>query len=191
MSRIIAGTARGRRLAVPAGGSTRPTSDRTREGLFSTLESLWGELTGASVLDLYAGSGAVGLEAASRGARRVVLVERDAKALRAIRANVATLGLSGVEIRDQKVEALVAGTPDAAFDVALCAPFDIVFLDPPYADPVDAVLARVAGGGWLADDAVVCVERASRDGVLDWPAGIEPERSRKYGDSTLWYGRRS
>jgi 16S rRNA (guanine966-N2)-methyltransferase len=166
---------------MPTGTATRPTSDRTREGLFSTLTSLRGELHRASFLDLYAGSGAVGLEAASRGARRVVLVERDAKALRAIRDNVRTLGLPGVDVVDQKVESLVAGTPDAAFD--------LVFLDPPYADSVGAVLDRLVGGGWLADEAIVCVERATRDGVLQWPPGIDPVQSRKYGDSTLWYGR--
>jgi 16S rRNA (guanine966-N2)-methyltransferase len=182
MTRVIAGAARGRRLAVPPGSTTRPTSDRTREGLFSTLSSV-GDLAGASFLDLYAGSGAVGIEAASRGARRVLLVERDPKALHSIRANLATVGLPAVAVRDQKVETVIAGTPDAAFD--------FVFLDPPYSDPVGAVLDRLVGGGWLAPDAVVCVERATRAGDLTWPPGIEPLRSRKYGDSTLWYGRAS
>jgi 16S rRNA (guanine966-N2)-methyltransferase len=150
--------------------------------LFSSLESL-GDLPRASFLDLYAGSGAVGIEAASRGARRVVLVERDSRALRAIRDNVASVGLPGIDVRDQKVETVIAGTPEAAFD--------FVFLDPPYSDPVGADLDRLVGGGWLAAEAVVCVERATRDGVLSWPPGIEALRSRKYGDSTLWYGRAS
>ena len=94
MTRVIAGAARGRRLAVPAGRLTRPTSDRAREGLFGTLVALHGPLDGACVLDLYAGSGAVGLEALSRGARRALLVEADARAARVIRGNIEAVGLS-------------------------------------------------------------------------------------------------
>jgi 16S rRNA (guanine966-N2)-methyltransferase len=183
MSRVIAGVAGGRRLVVPVGGATRPTSDRAREGLFSTLTSLRGSLDGASFLDLYAGSGAVGLEAASRGATRVLMVERDPKALRAVRANIDTLALPGVELRGEPVERALAAVATAAYDV--------VFLDPPYTDPVDTVLEQLADGGWLAEDAVICVERASRGGAPAWPAGIEPLRSRRYGEATLWYGRRS
>jgi 16S rRNA (guanine966-N2)-methyltransferase len=183
VSRVIAGVAGGRRLVIPAGSGTRPTADRAREGLFSTLSSLRGSLAGASFLDLYAGSGAVGLEAASRGATTVVLVEHDPQALRAIRANADSLALAGVEIRGEPVERVLAAPAPA--------PYDVVFVDPPYSDRVDEVLEGLHSGGWLALDGVVAVERASRDAPLCWPSGIEPLRSRRYGEATLWYGRRS
>jgi 16S rRNA (guanine966-N2)-methyltransferase len=182
MSRVIAGVAGGRRLVVPPGEATRPTADRAREGLFSSLTSLRGSLEGASFLDLYAGSGAVGLEAASRGATRVLLVERDPKPLRALRANIDTLGLDGVELRGEPVERVLAASP--------AAPFEVVFLDPPYADPVEGSLERIVAGGWLAAEGIVVVERATRDTPPQWPAGVEPIRSRRYGEATLWYGRR-
>ena len=149
-----------------------------REGLFS---SLGGDLTGRSFLDLYAGSGAVGLEAASRGAAPVVLVERDANAARAAANNVATLGLAGVELRTDDV---------ARFLREPSTPYDVVFVDPPYAESTDGVLALLLDGGWLAPGGVVVVERDSRGAPPVWPAGIEADRSRRYGDSTLWYGRR-
>ena len=179
MSRIIGGAAGGRRLATPKGRATRPTSDRVREGLFS---SLGGDLTGRGFLDLYAGSGAVGLEAASRGARPVVMVERDARAVAVLRGNTETVGFADVAVRAESVMRFLAEP--------VVAPFDIVFLDPPYSDPVGEVLAAVIGGGWLAGDGVVVVERASRDGAPPWPSGLVSDRSRRYGDSTLWYGRR-
>jgi 16S rRNA (guanine966-N2)-methyltransferase len=182
MSRVIAGVAGGRRLVMPAGDLTRPTTDRAREGLFSTLVSLRGTLAGAAFLDLYAGSGAVGLEAASRGAARVVLVERDPKALRAVRANLESLALAGVEIRGESVQRLLAAPPDTAYDV--------VFVDPPYSEPVEAVVGLLVTGGWLAAGATVAVERASRGQPPRWPPGLEPVRSRRYGEATLWYGRR-
>jgi 16S rRNA (guanine966-N2)-methyltransferase len=187
MTRVIAGAARGRRLAVPPGRGTRPTSDRAREALFSTLASLRGPhaLAGARVLDLYAGSGAVGLEALSRGAAEVVLVERDRAALTAVRANVATLGLPGAQVVAADASRLAA-TANAA------PPYDVVFLDPPYEVPagtVGEVLAGLAAGGWLATEAVVVVERASRDGDWVWPEGIEAVQDRRYGEATLWYGR--
>lgn len=183
MSRVIAGVAGGRRLVMPAGVATRPTAERAREGLFSTLTSLRGSLVGASFLDLYAGSGAVGLEAASRGASAVVLVERDPTALRALRANLDTLALPGVEIRGEPVERVLANEAVRGFEV--------VFLDPPYSDPVDGVLERLVSGGWLVVDGLVAVERARRDAEPSWPAGIAALRSRRYGEATLWYGRRS
>jgi 16S rRNA (guanine966-N2)-methyltransferase len=144
---------------------------------------LCGDLDGMAFLDLYAGSGAVGLEAASRGASRVLLVEREPPALRAIASNLDTLQLPGVEVRGEPVERLLAQPAGV--------PFDIVFMDPPYADPVVDVLDRLVYGGWLATDAVVCVERAARDAAMGWPAQIEALRSRRYGEGTLWYGRRS
>ncbi len=111
MTRVIAGTAGGRRLSVPAGRDTRPTSDRAREGLFATVQAIRGPLTGASVLDLYAGSGAVGLEALSRGAARALLVEADPRAVRVIRANIAALGLAGAQVIAGRVEPVLARGP--------------------------------------------------------------------------------
>ncbi|RSS74053.1 16S rRNA (guanine(966)-N(2))-methyltransferase RsmD [Streptomyces sp. WAC06614] len=184
MTRVIAGTAGGRRLAVPPGTGTRPTSDRAREGLFSTWESLHG-LDGARVLDLYGGSGAVGLEALSRGASHTLLVEADAKAARVIRENIRTLGLPGAEFRAGKAEQIVAGRPSGE-------PYDIVFLDPPYAvghDDLREILLTLVSNGWITDDALVTVERGTRSGAFPWPEGFEPLRSRKYGEGTLWYSR--
>ncbi|MEC4573320.1 16S rRNA (guanine(966)-N(2))-methyltransferase RsmD [Streptomyces virginiae] len=184
MTRVIAGSAGGRRLAVPPGTGTRPTSDRMREGLFSTWESLHG-VEGARVLDLYGGSGAVGLEALSRGASHALLVESDAKAAKAIRDNIRTLGLPGAEFRAGKAEQIVAAR--AAGD-----PYDVVFLDPPYAvDSADLreILLTLRSNGWITDDALVTVERSTRSGAFPWPEGFEPLRSRKYGEGTLWYGR--
>jgi len=186
MTRIVSGQARGRRLAVPPGQGTRPTSDRAREGLFSSLESLVGTLAGRRFADLYAGSGAVGLEALSRGAAAVLLVDDNARAVRTIRDNVAVLGLPGAEVRTAKVERVVAGPPPDD------TPYDVVFLDPPYATAaaaVTAVLEALLREGWVAADGVVVAERATRAGHLPWPAGLLPERSRRYGEGTLWYGR--
>ena len=181
MTRIIAGVAGGRSLRVPAGSGTRPTSDRAREGLFSTL----GDLTGLRVLDLFAGSGAVGLEALSRGAAHATLVEADPRAVAVVRANVVTLGLPGAVVAAQRVERwLAAGVPMSGSGSEA---FDVVFLDPPYADPVEAVLAAVVP--WARG--TVVVERASRDGAPPWPEGLVPLRSRRYGEGTLWYGFRS
>lgn len=184
MTRVIAGSARGRRLAVPPGTGTRPTSDRMREGLFSTWESLHG-VEGARVLDLYGGSGAVGLEALSRGADHALLVESEAKAAKAIRDNIKTLGLTGAEFRSGKAEQIVAVPAHGE-------PYDIVFLDPPYAvdhDDLGEILLTLRSNGWLTGDALVTVERSTRSGAFPWPDGFEPLRSRKYGEGTLWYGR--
>ncbi|MGW7099130.1 16S rRNA (guanine(966)-N(2))-methyltransferase RsmD [Streptomyces sp. NPDC054838] len=184
MTRVIAGSAGGRRLAVPPGTGTRPTSDRMREGLFSTWESLHG-VPGSRVLDLYAGSGAVGLEALSRGADHALLVEPDAKAAKAIRDNIKAVGLPGAEFRAGKAEQIVAAAAHAE-------PYDIVFLDPPYAvghDDLGEILLTLRSNGWLTDDALVTVERSTRSGAFPWPDGFEPLRSRKYGEGTLWYGR--
>jgi 16S rRNA (guanine966-N2)-methyltransferase len=184
VTRIIAGTAGGRRLAVPAGRDTRPTSDRAREGLFGTILAIRGPLDGARVLDLYAGSGAVGLEALSRGASDVMLAESDARAARVIRANIEALRLPGARLIADRVERVLARGPGGH-------PRDLVFADPPYATP-DAEVQRVLGAlrdhGWLAPGALVVVERATRSGRLTWPAGYTPERCRGYGEATLWYG---
>ena len=160
MTRVIAGAARGRRLAVPAGRLTRPTSDRAREGLFGTLVALHGPLDGACVLDLYAGSGAVGLEALSRGARRALLVEADARAARVIRGNIGAVGLSGAELVTDRVDRLLGRGP-AGPDR-----YDLAVADPPYAvtdDEVTGMLAALAGG-WLAS-------RGGRRGGAGHPLG--------------------
>ncbi|MBO0832216.1 MAG: 16S rRNA (guanine(966)-N(2))-methyltransferase RsmD [Actinobacteria bacterium] len=181
--RIISGAAGGRRLAVP-GRVTRPTSDRAREGLFATIEAMRGGLAGATVLDLYAGSGAVGLEALSRGAADVLLVESDARAARVIRENAVALGLPGARVVADTVSRVLAR------GLGELAPRDFVFADPPYAvtdEELTSVLTALAGG-WLAPGAVIAIERASRSGAPTWPAGYESDRSRRYGEATVWYG---
>ena len=186
MSRIVAGEARGRRLAVPAGRDTRPTSDRVREALFSSLVADLGSLSGRRFLDLYAGSGAVGIEALSRGAAGVLLVEANHKAAGVIRQNLRTTGLSGGRVVAGKVERLVSDRPPARHA------YDVVFLDPPYAmtaAAVAGVLVMLREQGWLAPEASVVVERATRSGDFAWPPGYAADRTRRYGDTTLWYGR--
>jgi 16S rRNA (guanine966-N2)-methyltransferase len=182
MTRIIAGAAGGRRLAVPGGTSTRPTSDRAREGLFGTLLSEIGPLAGKRVLDLYAGSGAVGLETLSRGADGVLLVESDARAAAVIKANIKAVGLPGAHVVTSRVERALARHPDDAYD--------FVFADPPYAvtsAEITKVLTALTAG-WLAEDALVVVERATRSGDFDWPPGYMQGKSRRYGEATFWYG---
>ncbi|NJQ04527.1 16S rRNA (guanine(966)-N(2))-methyltransferase RsmD [Streptomyces lonarensis] len=184
MTRVIGGSAGGRRLAVPPGGGTRPTSDRAREGLFSTWHALFGDLDGARVLDLYAGSGAVGLEALSRGASHALLVEADARAARVVRENIRALGLPGAELRSGRVRQLAADTPPEH-------PYDLAFLDPPYVvtdAEISEILVTLLAGGWLTGDALVTVERGTRGGPFPWPSGFAPLRSRRYGEGTLWYG---
>ncbi|HEY2130477.1 MAG TPA: 16S rRNA (guanine(966)-N(2))-methyltransferase RsmD [Streptosporangiaceae bacterium] len=184
MTRVIGGTAGGRRLAVPAGRHTRPTSDRAREGLFGTVLALCGGMDGLRVIDLYAGSGAVGLEALSRGAGHVLFVEADARAARVIRDNIAAVGLPGGELVTDRVDRVLARGPGEGR-------YDLVVADPPYAVPgaeVTGMLAGLVGGGWLAPGAVVAVERDTRSGAVHWPAGYIPDRSRRYGDTTFWYG---
>jgi 16S rRNA (guanine966-N2)-methyltransferase len=188
LTRIIAGAAGGRRLAAPAGRTTRPTSDRAREGLFAAVLSMLGTLDGSRVLDLYAGSGAVGLEALSRGAEDVLLVESDAGAAEVIRRNIAAVGLPGARLARDRVDRLLRRGPDPGWQA------DLVFADPPYAaapDEVAAMLAALAGHGWLAPGAAVIVERDARSAAPHWPAGFAQDRSRRYGETVLWYGRAS
>ncbi|TDE59504.1 16S rRNA (guanine(966)-N(2))-methyltransferase RsmD [Nonomuraea mesophila] len=183
MTRIIAGSAGGRRLAVPPGRGTRPTSDRAREGILLTLDSLHG-IRDARVADLYAGSGAVGLEALSRGAAAALLVESDPRAVRTIRANVESLGLDGARVVADKVARVLGKAPDE--------PYDIVFADPPYATSdgeVERVLELLRDNGWLVDGALVAFERESRGKALMWPEGYVEERVRRYGEASVWYGR--
>jgi 16S rRNA (guanine966-N2)-methyltransferase len=184
MTRLISGVAGGRRLKVPATG-VRPTGDRAREGLFNSLGSLL-DLDGARVLDLYAGSGALGLEALSRGAAEAVFVESGPKVLPVLRANLAAVGLPGGRVVAGSVPTVVAGRPPGAFDLVLA--------DPPYAVAVDEVLGvlrALTGGGWLAPEAVVVVERSSREDPWEWPTPLSGLRDRRYGEAVLRYGRLS
>jgi len=178
VTRIVAGAAGGRRLAVPPKG-TRPTSDRVREALFSALEAGVG-LRGARVLDLYAGSGALGFEALSRGASAATLVESDRNAVAVLKRNAATVALPGVDIRPGKVATVLATPPTE--------PYDVVFADPPYAvdgPELAAMLQALVDNGWTAPGATIVVERASRAGEPTWPEPLAGTRSRKYGDTEL------
>lgn len=184
MTRIIGGRAGGRRLTTPRGEATRPTSDRVREALFSAVESWCGTLQGLRFLDLYAGSGAVGLEAWSRGAEAVTLVEHDRRTAALVRSNATSLGFREADVRTGAVRALLATPPQA--------PYDVVFSDPPYPLADERVLLdleALVAHGWLAPGALVVVERGSRGPDLVWPEGLEEHRSRRYGETTLWYGR--
>ena len=182
MTRIVAGVAGGRRLAVPPSG-TRPTSDRVREALFSALAHEPG-LDGAAVLDLCAGSGALGLEALSRGAAHVLFVESDRRAAAVLRRNVAAVDLPGAQVRAAPAAAVLAGPADRAFDLLL--------VDPPYATPDTEVvgwLTAALAHGWLDEGATVVVERPSRGGPFPWPAPLQPVRERRYGETTLHLAR--
>lgn len=183
MTRIIGGKAGGRRLETPRGQSTRPTSDRVREALFSAIESRAGSLDGLRFLDLYAGSGAVGLEARSRGAGVVTLVEQDRRTAALITRNAASLGFTRARVVSASVATVLQSPPSA--------PYDVVFSDPPYPAPdedVDADLVALVAHGWLVPGALVVVERASRRSTLTWPDGIVEDRTKRYGETTLWYG---
>ncbi|WP_210506307.1 16S rRNA (guanine(966)-N(2))-methyltransferase RsmD [Naasia sp. SYSU D00057] len=181
MARIIAGSAGSLRLRVPRAG-TRPTSDRVREGIFSSLEAE-GALVDARVLDLYAGSGALALEAMSRGAASAVLVDRSPDSYAVCRANAqlvaAAVGSSPGAIRvvRQSVSTFLAAEGGA---------YDLAFLDPPY-DLGDADLAENLAAllPLLAEDAVVVVERSSRSPEPAWPAGIASFRRRNYGETAV------
>jgi 16S rRNA (guanine966-N2)-methyltransferase len=186
MTRIIGGTAGGRRLSTPTGPTTRPTTDRVREALFSSIEAWCGSLQGLRFLDLYAGSGAVGLEAWSRGAGVVTLVENDRRTARLIEQNAKALGFAKAEVICASVTATLTRPPTA--------PYDLSFMDPPY--PLDDTtvaeeLALLSAQGWLVPGAMVVVERSSRSPEPIWPAGIVGARSRRYGETTLWYGHAS
>lgn len=184
MTRIIGGSAGGRKLRTPSGANTRPTSDRVREAMFSTIDAGYGSISGLRFLDLYAGSGAVGLEARSRGAGVVTVVEHNRRAASLIRENVQAIGFTNVEVITSTVGRALAHPPRA--------PYDIAFLDPPYAVPLADVLQTLGAlraNGWLGLEALVVVERGTRDGKLTWPEGFVEERSKRYGETTLWYGR--
>lgn len=182
MTRIIAGSAGGRTLLTPPGSGTRPTSDRVREALFSALDSR-DAVHGADVLDLYAGSGALGLEAASRGAASVVLVESDRRAAAVVRRNARVLGLADrASVVGAGVRVALARSPARAAG--------LVLLDPPYDLPEDELagaLEDLATRGWLASGAVLVVERPRRAPEPTWPAGTSSEAVRRYGETALWF----
>ena len=189
MSRIIAGSRGGRRLVVPTGGPTRPTTDRVREALFSAVTA-WAatsdrsaeqSLAGLSFCDLFAGSGAVGLEAASRGAAPVWLVEGNRRTALVTARNAATLQLP-VQTKTMRVEELLRGPASA---------FDVVFADPPYDYPDDSVaglLAQLVTGGWVQPDGLIIVERSRRSAELVWPEAFRQGWVRRYGDTALHFG---
>ncbi len=174
--RIVAGLAKGRRISAPPGEEVRPTADRVREALFSSLQT---RLPDARVLDLYAGSGALGLEALSRGAAQATLVERDRRTLTVLRANVEVVGLPGAVVLPVDVSTALAGQLPGG-------PFDLVFADPPYrtsAAEVDRMLAALVDH--LAPGAQVVVERARRDAAPTWPPVLQPVEPRVYGATVL------
>lgn len=202
--RVIAGDARGRRLSAPPGRTTRPTSDRVREALFSSVS---GELPGAVVLDLFAGSGALGIEALSRGAEYAVFVDDDRRAVSTVVGNLAALRLRARARVLQADAARFCAEPADALRLdrgraGPPGPFDLVLADPPYAMPTPAVLAllgALAGAGALAGDTLAVVERERRDphldalaqGAQDRPGGFAWLRTRTYGDTALCYLRRT
>jgi 16S rRNA (guanine966-N2)-methyltransferase len=178
VTRIIGGVAGGRRIAVPPRG-TRPTTDRVRESLFNILAARR-ELAGLAVLDLYAGSGALGLEALSRGAASALFIESDPRAASVIARNISALGLAGATLRRGAVAAVLAA--------GSAAPVDLVLADPPYdagADELGAVLGALDEHGWVRAGTVAVVERAAAGAPLTWPAGWSVWPQRVYGDTRL------
>jgi 16S rRNA (guanine966-N2)-methyltransferase len=190
VSRIIAGSRGGQRIAMPPGDRARPTTDRVREALFSAIAAWAGtaaapverSLGGLAFCDLYAGSGAVGLEAASRGASRVLLVERDHRTAQLSRRNAEALGLA-VEILTSSVDHLLRKSPDR--------PFDIVFADPPYeldTPTVSAQIELLVVNSWADRDSLIVVERSRRSPKLVWPDVAAQRWSRAYGETILCFG---
>lgn len=187
MTRIIAGQARGRRLAVPRSG-TRPTSDRVREAMFASVESklrsqgrTWSDV---SVCDLWAGSGAIALEAWSRGAARVLAVDKARPAIDVIKANIRGVDAQGVEVVRASVSSVAQEAPPGGA-------FDVLFADPPYEVTESSIagdLARACASGWCATDAIVVVERGIRS-PSPFPEFVQEVEQRSYGDTALWYGR--
>jgi 16S rRNA (guanine966-N2)-methyltransferase len=186
--RIIAGTLRGRAIVAPKGQATRPTADRAREGVFNILaHAAWApDIAGARVIDLFSGSGALGLEALSRGSEFCLFVETDAAARAAIAENLETLGLFGAA-RVHRRDATALGRRPAADG----RPFDLAFLDPPYGKGLgERALAALADGGWLAAGAVAVLERGAEEPPLSAP-GYEALEERRYGAAQVAFLRRA
>ena len=188
--RVIAGSAGGRRLMVPPGDVTRPTTDRVREALFSAITSWAGSsdrpadltLAGLAFCDLYAGSGAIGLEAASRGANPVLLVEADRRIASLAVRNARELGLSA-KVQVARVESLMTR--------AAPNPFDFVFADPPYdmdSANLNDLLTLIVLGGWVMPAGLVIVERSRRSARLSWPVGFARTWQRTYGETVVEFG---
>ena len=183
--RIVAGTHRGRKIAAPKGTETRPTSDRVREAMFSRVDSLVGELVGASVLDAFAGSGALGLEALSRGAARATFVERERRALEVLRSNIEDLGVEGSST-------VLSGDvcTRAASDTISGAPFSLLFLDPPYRideSEVRGLVDDLLGSGSLAPAALIAWEHAA-DSAPELDESFEDIGRKTYGSTHVsWY----
>ncbi|MFE6776304.1 16S rRNA (guanine(966)-N(2))-methyltransferase RsmD [Streptomyces sp. NPDC057702] len=180
MPRIIAGSRGSRRITVPRGAETRPTADRVREAIFSTFYSLL-EMEGAHVMDLYAGSGAVGLEALSRGAGHAVFVEKSRHALDVLRGNISELDFTD---SCHVVPGDVLGWLSSPAD-----PKDLVFMDPPYAKTPHDELVLLSENGWLTPHAVVAVEHSHRSDPIQWPKGLESLKVRRYGNTAVSYAR--
>ena len=173
--RIIAGKAKGRRLLGPAGKATRPPTGRMRESIFSTLQ---GAIEDQHVLDLFAGSGSFGLESLSRGAASAVFVERDSRALRALRRNVDVVGLGGRVVAGSVIDT-IGREP---------GPFGLVFVDPPYAlddSDISRVLGRLEGS--LADNALVLVHRRRDHEQPEGAGTLTMTDRRRYGDAVVWW----
>ena len=189
MTRIISGVAGSLRIGVPPSG-TRPTSDRVREAIFSTLDS-WGFTEGTEVLDLYAGSGALGLEAASRGAAAVTLVERHDKAARVAERNThivraaferqASSRMPRMRVVQQSVQSFLEQSPTTAR-------WDVALLDPPYDLTESALTLNLQSLlPALQPDAAVLVERSSRSPEPAWPDGLKLVKQKRYGETVLWW----
>jgi 16S rRNA (guanine966-N2)-methyltransferase len=182
--RIVAGKFKGASLEAPKGLATRPTSDRVRQALFNVLEHgpAQFDFEGARVLDLFAGTGALALEALSRGARYAVLIEDDAAARAAIRRNVEALSLTGVT-KIWRRDATRLG------EAGTLQPFDLIFCDPPYGKGLgEKALASAAEGGWVGKDAIaVLEERAGAE--IAWPAPFKEIDRRRYGDTVIAFAK--
>lgn len=182
--RIVSGSFRGKTLAAPSGDATRPTSDRARQAIFNILEhAAWSKgVQGARVIDLFAGSGALGFEALSRGAAFCLFVETDEAARGAIRENVDAMGLFGVT-RVHRRDATDLGVRPGADGPA----FDLAFLDPPYARGLgEQALARLAAGGWLAPGAIIVFERGVLEPAFEVP-GFSAVDARDYGAARVYF----
>lgn len=183
--RIIAGVARGRTLGAVA-GATRPTSDRAREGLFSSLTSEFGSFEGLRVLDLFGGSGAIALEALSRGASLVHVVEKDDEAQRTIEANYELVKKSNpvgnLHLYGMSAERFLKDLPKAKYH--------LVYIDPPYDfsnQAVEDILSALHDGEFLNSDAFIAVERTARSAQFIWPDAFKAARERNYGQATIYY----
>lgn len=182
MTRIIGGDLRGRNLKVPD-SVTRPTSSRVREAVFSSVEHAVSGLDDLRVLDLFAGSGAFGIESISRGAIEAVLIEKDLRAADVLHTNVGALGLKNARV-------IIGDVTQEVKQSSTRGKFDVVFIDPPYAfsdEEINDVVSGLAENDWLEEYAVLVVERGSKS-LVSWPESIEELRKKVYGDTAIWYG---